>query len=70
MARELAPKAYKRLLKSFTPAQAKISVDKYIADHRKDYSSTNQKLYIDGRAYKYANNAYGEETKTLRLAIF
>ena len=70
MARELTPKTYKRLLKAFTPAEAKESVDKWITDHRKDYSSSNNKLYIDGRAYKYNNNPYGEVSKTLRLAIF
>ena len=65
---ELTPKAYKRLLRAFTPAQAKTSVDKWIAEHRKDYSSTNKKLLIDGKFYKYDTG--GEVTKTLRLAIF
>jgi len=70
MARELTPKAYKRLLKAFTPEQAKITVDKWIGDHRSKYSSTNQKLYMDGQVYKYNNNPYGEVSKRLRLAIF
>ena len=45
--RELAPKAYKRLLKAFTPAEAKTSVDKWFDHHRQDYSSSNKKLLID-----------------------
>jgi hypothetical protein len=65
--RELAPKAYKRLLRAFTPAEAKTSVDKWIDSHRQDYSSSNKKLLIDGRFYKYDGN---EVTKTLRLSIF
>jgi predicted NAD-dependent protein-ADP-ribosyltransferase YbiA (DUF1768 family) len=65
--RELAPKAYKRLLKAFTPAEAKTSVDKWIDHHRQDYSSSNKKLLIDGRFDKYDGN---KVTKTLRLSIF
>ena len=70
MARELTPKAYKRLLKAFTPTEAKITVDKFIAENRNKYSNTNQKLYLDGTAYRYAYNPYGEVSKKLRLAIF
>ena len=36
-------------------------------NHRQDYSSSNKKLLIDGRFYKYDGN---EATKTLRLSIF
>ena len=52
MARELTPKAYKRLLKAFTQAEAKTTVDKWIADHRSKYSSSTNKLFMDGEVYK------------------
>ena len=68
MARELTPRAYKRLLKAFTPEQAKISVEKWIDDNRKKYSSTNEKVYIDGDVFKHKRG--GEVSKRLRLAIF
>ena len=68
MARELTPKVYKRLLKAFTPDQAKITVEKRIDDHRKSYSSTNKKLLIDGDVFKYERG--GEVSKRLRLAFF
>ena len=68
MARELTPKAYKRLLKALTPEVAKVSVEKWIDDHRSKYSSTNEKLYMDGEVYKHKRG--GEVTKRLRLAIF
>ena len=68
MARELTPRAYKRLLKAFTPQQAKISVEKWIDDNRKKYSSTNEKVYIDGDVFKHKRG--GEVSKRLRLAIF
>ena len=54
--------------KAFTPREAKQAVNKWIEDHREDWSSTNKKLYIDGRAYKY--NPAWIITKTLRLKMF
>ena len=68
MARELTPKAYKRLLRAFTQAEAKITVDKWIDEHRSKYSSSTKKLFMDGEVYKYSPD--GEVSKRLRLAIF
>ena len=68
MARELTPRAYKRLLQAFTPEEAKTTMKKWVEDNPKKYSSTNQKVYIDGGVFKYTKG--GDVTKKLRLAIF
>ena len=48
---ELTPKVYKRVLASFTPFQAKESVDKYIAENRRKYSSSAKTLFMDGETF-------------------
>ena len=65
---ELTPKVYKRMLREFTPAQAKITVDKWIAKHRKDYSSSNKKLWLGTSIFAY--DPEKEVSKKLRTAIF
>ena len=54
--------------KAFTPGEAKKAINNYMEDHRGDFSKTNKKLHIDGRAYKY--NPDWIVTKTLRLKMF
>jgi len=65
---ELTPRAFNRMRKAFTPGEAKKAINKYIEDHRGDFSKTSKKLNIDGRAYKY--NPDWIVTKTLRRQMF
>ena len=70
MARELTKKAYKRLLQAFTPEEAKISVNKWIDDNRKKYSSSTKKVFMDGEVHRYDKEGDGAVSNKLRLAIF
>ena len=70
MARELTKKAYNRLLRAFTPEEAKTTVNKWIADNRGKYSSSNKRLYVDGEVYRYDKEGDGPVSNKLRLGIW
>jgi len=70
MARELTKRAYNRLLRAFTPEEAKTTVNKWIDANRKKYSSSLKKLYIDGEVYRYDKEGDGAVSNKLRLGIW